>query len=143
MEILKSALIARPAEATFDVIEAAEHYPGFLPWCAKADILARDATLVVARITVDFHGARFDLTTRNPKRRPSWMAIHLEDGPFRTFEGEWRVTGLAPDACKIEFALRYEFASALAGRLAGRVFDDIAGTLVDAFANRVEQGALP
>lgn len=143
MEILKSALIARSAEATFDVIEAAEHYPDFLPWCAQVDILARDATLVVARITVDFHGARFNLTTRNPKRRPNWMAIHLEAGPFSTFEGEWRVIALAPDACKIEFALRYEFASALAGRLSGRVFDTIADTLVDAFAHRAEQGALP
>lgn len=138
MEIQRSALIARPAAHTFDLIEAAEHYPAFLPWCANAVILARDASVVSAQLTINYHGLHIDLTTRNPKRRPHWMAIHLERGPFRRFEGEWRVVELAADACKIEFALRYEFDNALVGRLAGGVFDRIANTLVDAFAHRAE-----
>ena len=64
------------------------------------------------------------------------MSIHLERGPFRRFEGEWQVVELAAEACKIEFTLRYEFDSALVGKLAGRVFDSIADKLVDAFARR-------
>ena len=138
MEIRRSALIESSATCTFDLIEAAEHYPAFLPWCANAVILARDETMVAARLTVDYHGLRFDLTTRNPKTRPSWMAIHLDEGPFRRFEGEWRLAELTADACRIEFMLRYEFDSALVGRLAGGVFDGIATTLVDAFARRAE-----
>ena len=123
----------------FDLIEAAEYYPKFLPWCANAVILTRDESVVVAQITVDYHGVRFGFTTRNPKRRPNWMAIHLEEGPFRRFEGEWRLTELAADACKIDFALRYEFGGALVGTLVAPVFDGIASTLVDAFVNRAEQ----
>src|SRR6202158_4534449 len=42
LEIQKSALIGHSAGDMFDLIEAAEHYPTFLPWCAKAAILARD-----------------------------------------------------------------------------------------------------
>jgi len=139
LEIRRSALIAHSAASTFDLIEAAEHYPAFLPWCAGAVILERDTSVVVARISIVYHGLRFDLTTRNPKRRPDWMAIHLERGPFRRFEGEWRVTSLAEEACKIELAMRYEFNSALIGKLAGKVFDGIADTLVDAFARRAEE----
>ncbi len=142
VEIHRSALIAHSAASTFDLIEAAEHYPAFLPWCANAIILARDESVVVARITVNYHGLRFDLTTRNPKQRPHWMAIHLERGPFRHFGGEWHLAELAPEACKIEFTLRYEFDSALVGKLAGGVFDRIADTMIDAFASRAEQ-ALP
>jgi len=138
VEIRRSALIQSSAACTFDLIEAAEHYPAFLPWCANAVILARDESLVAARLTVNYHGLRFDLTTRNPKKRPHWMAVHLDRGPFRRFEGEWRLTELAAEACKIEFLLRYEFDSALVGRLAGGVFDGIANTLVDAFARRAE-----
>lgn len=138
VEVHRSALIGHPAASTFDLIEAAEHYPAFLPWCANAVILARDASVVVATITVNYHGLRFDLTTRNPKRRPHWMAIHLEHGPFRHFGGEWRLIELAPEACKIEFALRYEFDNALIGKLAGSVFDRIADTMIDAFAHRAE-----
>ena len=106
MEIHRSALIERSAATTFDVIEAAERYPEFLPWCESAVILARDETVVAARITVNYHGVRFGFTTRNPKARPRWMAIHLEQGPFRRFEGEWHLTELTPTACKIAFSLR-------------------------------------
>ena len=120
----------------FDLIEAAEDYSAFLPWCASANILSRDDAIVAAEITVDFHGVRFQLTTRNPKRRPEFMAIVLERGPFRKFEGEWRLTPLAPSACKIEFGLQYEFDSALMSRIAGTVFDRITNTLVDAYVAR-------
>lgn len=139
MEINKSALIDRSAPTIFDLIEAAEHYPAFLPWCVDAVILARDDSLVVARISIKYHGLQFDLTTRNPKRRPQWIAVHLERGPFRSFEGEWKIIELAADACKIEFILRYEFDSALVSTLASGVFNGIADTLVDAFAHRAEE----
>ena len=52
MEIRKSALVGRSAIETFDLIEAAEHYPTFLPWCADAVILARNDKSVAARITI-------------------------------------------------------------------------------------------
>jgi ribosome-associated toxin RatA of RatAB toxin-antitoxin module len=139
LEIQKSALIGYSAASMFDLIEAAEFYPAFLPWCAKAVVLTRDEHVVVAQIGVNYHGVDFSFTTRNPKRRPHWMALHLEEGPFRHLEGEWRLTELAADGCKIEFFLRYEFGGALVGKLAGRIFEGIASTLVDAFANRAEQ----
>lgn len=123
----------------FDLIEAAEDYPAFMPWCAAATVLARDDSMVVARIAVDYHGARFAFTTRNPKRRPHWMAIGLEEGPFERLEGEWRLAELSPEACRIDFELRYAFGGALLGRLAGSVFDGIADRMVDAFARRAEK----
>ena len=143
VEIRRSALIGRSAADTFDLIEAAEHYPSFLPWCSDAVILARDDRFVAARIAVNYRGLKFDLTTRNPKERPRWMAIHLAQGPFRRFEGEWRVDALADDACRIEFLLRYEFDFALVGKLAGGVFEGIANTLVDAFARRAAEARPP
>ena len=138
-EVHKTALVAFPAERMFDLIEAAEHYPAFLPWCAGATVLTRDDDVVSARIDVDFHGVRFQIVTRNPKRRPEFMAIELEQGPFRHFGGEWRLARLADAACKVEFLLRYEFDSVVMAKLAGPVFNRIANTLVDAFVGRAEQ----
>ena len=48
------------------------------------------------------------------------MAIVLERGPFRRFEGEWRLTPLSTTGCKVDFGLQYEFDNRLVGRLAGR-----------------------
>jgi ribosome-associated toxin RatA of RatAB toxin-antitoxin module len=139
LDIRRTALIGHSAASTFDLIEAAEHYPEFLPWCASATILERDESVVAARLTVDYRGLKFGLTTRNPKQRPHWMAIRMQDGPFRRFEGEWRLVELGSDACKIEFTLRYEFDNRLVGKLADTVFERIADTMIDAFANRADQ----
>jgi len=143
VEVRRTALIGYPAESTFDLIEQAERYPEFLPWCAGATILARDESVVAARLTVDYRGLRFDLTTRNPKRRPHWLAIRMEKGPFRRFDGEWHIRELGAEACKIEFELRYQFEGALVGKLADTVFGHIADTMVDAFAQRADRLGQP
>jgi len=138
MEVHKSTLVEHSAPSMFDLIEAVEHYPAFLPWCAGATVLARDDSVVVANVRVDFHGLRMSFTTRNPKQRPERMGITLQQGPFRRFEGLWRLTPLAPAACKIEFALSYEFEGAFARTLAGPVFARIADALIDAFVARAD-----
>lgn len=137
-EIRKTALVGYSAERMFDLIETAEHYPLFLPWCAGASILERDEQTVSARITIDYHGVRLHFTTRNSKQRPEFMAIRLEHGPFSHFEGEWRLRALAAEACRIEFRLRYEFRHRVTARLAGPVLERIANTLVDAFVSRAD-----
>ena len=138
MEVHRSALVAHSAEDMFDLIEAAEHYPAFLPWCAAATILEREASMVAARITVAWHGIRFDITTRNPKKRPEWLAVRMEKGPFRRFDGDWHLRALAPSACKVEFALRYELDGTLIRTVAGSVLEHISGTFVDAFVKRAD-----
>jgi ribosome-associated toxin RatA of RatAB toxin-antitoxin module len=139
VDINKSILVPHPAERMFDLIDSAEGYPAFLPWCAGATILERDERVLRAIITIDWRGVRFSLTTRNPKRRPAWMAIHLEDGPFRRFDGEWMLRPLSDTGCRIDFRLGYDFDSAVMRRVARPVFDRIADTLVDAFVARADR----
>jgi ribosome-associated toxin RatA of RatAB toxin-antitoxin module len=145
MEARRTVLVAHAAERMFDLIEAAEHYPAFLPWCASATVLQRDDAVVVARLQVAYMGAKFEFTTRNPKRRPEYMAIGLEEGPFQRFEGTWNLKPLASWGCRIEFALSYDFANTVMGSLASPVFHRIADTLVDAFIQRADRvyGATP
>ena len=139
MDVRKTVLVGHSAERMFDLIEACEHYPDFLPWCSGATVVARDENTVVADITVNYHGVRFDFRTRNPKRRPYSMTIHLERGPFRHFDGVWDLTPLSVDGCRIDFALRYDFDSTAMARIARPVFDRIANTLVDRFVARADQ----
>lgn len=141
MEVRRSALVAHPAERLFTLIEAAEDYPAFLPWCSGVTILERSEEMVSARIEVAWRGVRFGFVTRNPKRAPTWMAIGLADGPFRRFEGEWHLTPLGPAGCRVEFRLVYDFAAGVLGSLAAPVFDRAANTMVDAFVRRADEMA--
>lgn len=136
MEVRRSVLVPHSPDAMFDLIEAAERYPEFLPWCASATIVTREPEVVVADIVVDYRGVRFRFTTRNPKRRPEWMAITLERGPFQRFEGEWHLKALGDIGSRVDFALRYDFTSGVMRTLAGPVFERITNTLVDAFVAR-------
>ncbi len=138
MDVRKTVLVAHSAERMFDLIEACEHYPEFLPWCSGATVVSRDDATVVADITVNYHGVRFDFRTRNPKRRPYSMTIHLERGPFRHFDGVWDLAPLSAAGCRIDFSLRYDFDSTAMARIARPVFDRIANTLVDRFVARAD-----
>lgn len=135
MNIKKSVLVPHPAESMFDLIEAAEHYPLFMPGCRAAEILERTDTVVAARLTLRQAGISLELETRNPKQRPTWMEVRLQRGPFRHFLGEWRLTPLNASACRIDFTLSYEL-EGVAGRIAAPVFARIADNMVDAFVNR-------
>ncbi|MBK7794439.1 MAG: type II toxin-antitoxin system RatA family toxin [Betaproteobacteria bacterium] len=138
MDLSKRLFVPYSAERMFDLIEAAEHYPEFLPWCANATIVLRTDEVVVADIVVQHKGVRFDFRTRNPKRRPQAMSIRLERGPFRRFEGEWRLFPLGSEGCRVEFEMRYDFNSVMA-RLAGPVFDRITNAMVDAYVARADE----
>ena len=130
MQLQRTVLVDQPATLLFDVIEAAEHYPRFLPWCAGAH------SMVSAELQVNWHGVEFRVRTRNPKCRPTAMTIQLEQGPFQHFHGAWQLTPLAPDACKVVFSLDYAFASGVMTQLAGPVISQVSNSLVDAFVAR-------
>jgi ribosome-associated toxin RatA of RatAB toxin-antitoxin module len=138
MEVRRVVLVEHPADRMYDLIEGAEHYPAFLPWCARATILERTDTVVAATIGIDWHGLRFDIITRNRKRRPEWLEVVLERGPFRQFRGEWQLKPLGSIGCRIDFVLRYEFASEIVGRAAGPTIERVANRMVDAFVHRAD-----
>lgn len=132
----KTVLIERSAEQMFELVDRCEDYPAFLPWCSKTEVQFRDAVKTIATLHINYHSVKSSFTTENDKDFPALMRIRLVDGPFRHLEGSWRFRALAPNACKIEFTLRYEFASKLFEKIIGPVFSHIANTFVDAFVKR-------
>lgn len=143
MEVRRSVVLLRPAEVAFDVIEQAEHYPQFIPGCTRAEILERTDDMVSARLTMRFAGVPIQLVTRNPKRRPEWLKLRMVEGPFRRFDGEWSLTPLNPDACRIEFTLSCEPGDALLLGLAAPIVRRYTDAMVDAYVARAETIAAP
>lgn len=136
--IEKTVLVPYSAAQMFDLVDAPERYPEFLPWCGGVDLHRRDDNCTLATLHIDYHGLRQQFTTENAKTYPTHMLIRLVDGPFRHLEGEWRFRPLGEHACKIEFQLHYEFSSSLLEKVIAPVFSHIANTFVDAFVKRAE-----
>jgi ribosome-associated toxin RatA of RatAB toxin-antitoxin module/CRP-like cAMP-binding protein len=127
----------------FDLIEQAEHYPQFLPWCTGAKILERSDDWVAARIDFSYLKVRFGFQTRNPKRRPEWLHVRLVEGPFRTFQGDWQLTPLGSNGCRINFDLSFEIADGWFDKIAVSAVERVSRTMMDAFVKRAEDTLSP
>ena len=138
ISIHRSALVGHSATEMYRLVEEVEAYPRFLPWCSGAEVESRDDRRTVGTLHIDFKGVRQQFTTENLKTPDESIEMRLVRGPFRSLEGSWRFVPLAPDASRVELELRYEFASALLGRLVGPVFNHVANTMVDAFVRRAD-----
>jgi len=138
LSVKKSVLVPYSAAEMFELVDRIELYPQFLPWCGGTRALESRADGKTARIDIHYRGVRAHFTTDNVNRAGESIAMTLRDGPFRHLHGEWRFVPLAPNACKVELVLAYEFATHLLERVVGPVFNHIASTFVDAFVRRAE-----
>lgn len=137
-DVHKTVLIRHSAEQMFDLVTDVADYPNFLPWCGGVEIGKHDESGMDARISINFKGIRQHFATHNTHQRPTSINMEFADGPFKKFTGYWRFTPLREDACKIEFALHYEFASFILEKIIGPVFNHIANTFVESFIKRAE-----
>ena len=143
MEIRRSVLVPYSTEAMFDLIEQAEWYPSFVPWCTSAEILERSDDWVAARLEFSYFNVRFAMRTRNPKRRPEWLQVRLVEGPFTRFHGDWHLVPLADQGCKVNFDLSYQPSAGLFDRVASAALERTFGAVMEAFVKRAESTLTP
>ncbi|MEI6413016.1 MAG: type II toxin-antitoxin system RatA family toxin [Pseudomonadota bacterium] len=137
--ILKSALVPYPNDTLYRLVNEAEHYPEFLPWCRSARVLSRSDTEQCVELEVMRLGIRQVFSTCNRMSPPFRIELALRQGPFSEFQGVWNFIPLRENACRIEFRLHFEFSNLLLDKAFGAVFQQIANTLVDAFCQRARE----
>jgi ribosome-associated toxin RatA of RatAB toxin-antitoxin module len=139
--VKKSVLLWYSPHEMYELVTAVADYPKFLPWCARAEVLEHTDTAMTARLHLAYAGIRHAFTTRNEHDSDSAVRVSLVDGPFSLLDGHWHFhrVGSETQACKIEFELRYAFASVALEAVVSPVFDRIANTFVDSFVKRAAQ----
>jgi ribosome-associated toxin RatA of RatAB toxin-antitoxin module len=152
--VKKSVLLWYTPREIYDLVVDVPSYPQFLPWCQRAEVLEHDAQGMTARLHLAYAGVRHAFTTRNTHVPGEVVTMSLVDGPFSDLQGEWRFAAIGPppvaaatatapgggpQACRVEFELRYAFSSRPLELVVSPVFDRIANTFVDAFVTRAEQ----
>jgi ribosome-associated toxin RatA of RatAB toxin-antitoxin module len=137
-EMTRSALVARPPSRLYQLVEDVERYPEFVPGCSAALVLERRDNEMLARLAVRRGPLRTEFTTRNELDPGRAVHMHLVEGPFRVLEGHWYFTPVASNGCRIDFSLRFQFASALKSVLFEPLFEETAAQLVRAFVARAQ-----
>ena len=141
--VKKSVLLWYSPHEMYKLVTAVADYPRFLPWCDKAEVLQQHDDGVTARLHLAYMGVRHAFTTRNVQVADASVAIDLVDGPFSLLDGTWLFKSLGQPgseqrACKVDFELRYSFASPALELVVSPVFDKVANTFVDSFVRRAE-----
>ncbi|MCK4710755.1 MAG: type II toxin-antitoxin system RatA family toxin [Gammaproteobacteria bacterium] len=138
-KINRSALMPFTNRQMYDIVNAVEDYPGFLPWCASSKVLGQSETEMEASILMKKGALNHSFSTRNTLTVNEVIHMQLIDGPFKSLSGDWLFTPLSEQASKIELHLNFEFSNRIVGMLIGPVFTQIADSLVDAFCQRAHQ----
>lgn len=120
----------------FDLVDDVGSYQQFLPWVKASREIYRDAEVVKATLVFAKGGFEKSFTTQNRIQMGKMIELRLVEGPFRHLHGYWRFEQLREDACKVSLDLEFEFSSRLLGMAFGRVFTQMANTMVDSFVQR-------
>jgi ribosome-associated toxin RatA of RatAB toxin-antitoxin module len=135
----RNALVPYSARQMFELVNAIEDYPRFLPWCHKSEIISRSETEIVASLDINWKGIHKSFTTRNVLFPYHRVEISLVNGPLHKLDGVWEFIALDEYACKILLDLEFEFTGHFVDKLFQPIFQHIATTLVDAFCKRANE----
>lgn len=138
-QISRSALVPFSAEQMFRLVNDVDSYPQFLPGCVGSRVLEIGPAQVTAAVDVSKAGISKTFVTRNTLTDNQSIDMQLVEGPFRRLSGGWRFTALSEKACKVELNLDFEFTNMLVELAFGRVFKELASSMVQAFTQRAKE----
>lgn len=137
--ISRSALVMHSVEDMYRLINDVLAYPQFLPDCGDSKIIDQTELTMTATLLVSKGGIKKWFTTENNLVPNKEINMKLVNGPFKYLAGGWQLKALSEEACKIEFNLQYEFSNKLLDLAFGRVFNQLANNMVQAFTVRAKK----
>ena len=126
-------------EQIFALVADVERYPEFLPWCVACRITARPSpTEFIADLAVGFKMVREQFTSRVTLTPNERIVVSYLKGPFQHLENQWQFAP-ADGGTRVDFALQFEFRSALLQTLIGALFEEAVRRMVTAFEARARK----
>ena len=136
--INRSALVMHSAEKMFCLVNDVAEYPSFMDGCVGVEIFELNDLTMLARLDLKKAGVSMSFITRNYLNAPNTIRMTLEDGPFKTFRGDWIFTPLSEAGCKVELDLEFEFSSKVMSFAASKLFSRVANNLVKSLCDRAD-----
>ncbi len=135
--IQREVIVPYTPAQMYELVDAIERYPEFLPWCRSAKEHNRTETEVTASLTLAHGGLHKSFTTRNHLTKNERIEVFLVSGPFKHLEGIWLFEALPDNHCRVELDFEFEITGLLA-MLLKPIFSQIMHSLVDAFTKRAQ-----
>jgi ribosome-associated toxin RatA of RatAB toxin-antitoxin module len=137
--VQRSARVRFSQEQMFDLVNDVKSYPQFLHWCRGARIESQQGNVVEASLDIGLMGVHQSFRTRNTLTRPERIQLELVSGPFRRLRGEWRFRQAPTRGTDVSLSLAFEVTLSPFGIVFSKIFEELAGSQMNAFIARAEQ----
>lgn len=137
--IHRSAIVPYSQTQMYLLVNDIAQYQEFVPYCVSSVVQERTDDAVRATLTLSAKGFQKSFTTLNRLQPHHLMEIQLIDGPFKQLEGFWRFETRDENHSEVILDLEFELSNKVLAMMFGPVFQQVAGTLVDAFVTRARE----
>lgn len=137
-KITKDLLVGYTPGQMYELINAVELYPEFLPWCHATEVHERSDDELSATLHLVKGPVKHQIKTNNKMIPGSKISMQYVAGPFKTCHGSWDFLAEGSD-CRVMFNMEYQFSNKIQQMLIEPVFHPIANALIDAFQERADQ----
>jgi len=140
----ESRVVPYSADLMFAIVADVERYPEFVPWTVSLRVLRREILgkqeILTAETVVGFRALRERYKSRVVLDKPArTIDVTQTEGVFRELDTHWRFTPEGANACKVDFAISFEFKSKVLGAVAGGAFGLVVTQMTRAFEDRAKE----
>jgi len=136
MIVKKHLILPYTAAQMFDLVNAIEEYPTFLPYCHEAIVYTRSDEAIKAKVCLAKGGVQYTFTTLNQLQKNQKIEMNLIEGPFKTLSGIWQFSDLPTGGVSIQLDLNFSFSSKWLNLSISPFIPLISNRLIEAFTAR-------
>ena len=138
-QVTRNAIVPYSATQMYELVNAIEDYPVFVPWCSSSASEQVSEEQKIATLFFTRGALKTSFTTKNTLIPNQRVDMQLVDGPFRHLQGVWKFTDIDDSGCRVELELDFELSNRLLKMALEAFFSQISDRLVNAFVRRAEQ----
>ena len=129
-------LIEIDHELVFKEISNFENYVNYVPGCSNAELVERIDEYEVGKLEFSFFFKNYTITSKN-YISDNKIKIEQIDGPFISFEGEWKVLEKDKNITKILFTANFELPRILNSLLSDKNIDLFFKSSLEGFVDKI------
>ena len=129
-------LIQADHKLVFKEISNFETYVNYVPGCSKAVLVERTDAYEVGKLEFNLLFKNYSITSKN-YISDNKIKIEQIDGPFISFEGEWKVLEKDKNITKIVFTANFELPRILSSLLSDKNIDLFLKRSLEGFVDKI------